>query len=164
MVGDETEDERYAVAPVVILTEYGSDFKGAKTDKVVSDDVTQHNEEYKEITKYELRFRPSSVVRTVNYEKATIKLILNYPKQVTPEITEIDVPSSSIGAGKDFARAAEAATKRLVTEGCKIYEDLAERTQARCYKSTEADLFEIHDALTTSGEGFSGIGTILLQL
>lgn len=74
------------------------------------------------------------------------------------------MPASSIGEGKDFARAAEAATKKLVTAGCKIYEDLAERTQARCYKSTEADLFEIHDALTTSGEGFSGVGTILLQL
>lgn len=65
---DDTEEDRYLVAPVRILTEYGSDFKGAKTPTVQSDDVTQHNEEYKQPTKYELRFRPASVVRTVNYE------------------------------------------------------------------------------------------------
>lgn len=51
-----------------------------------------------------------------------------------------------------------------MTKGCKIFEGLAERTQARCYKSTEADLFEIHNAMETSGPGFSGRGTIMLEL
>ena len=115
---EELTDEVFKVAPVVILTEYGSDFKGATTDKPVSEDVTQHNEEYSTPTTYELRFRPSSVVRSVNFEPATIKLILNYPKQVTPEIEETDVPSSAIGADKDFASAVEAKTKKLVTKGC----------------------------------------------
>lgn len=29
-----------------------------------------------------------------------------------------EVPSSQVGAGKDFSRAAEAKTKKWVTEGC----------------------------------------------
>ena len=115
---EELSAEVFKIPPVVILTEYGSDFKGAKTDKPVGDDVTQHNEEYSTTTTYELRFRPSSIVRSVNFEAASVKLILNYPKQVTPEIEETDVPSTAVGANKDFASSVEAKTKKLVTKSC----------------------------------------------
>lgn len=169
-----TEDEKYRLPPVRISTEYGSDFKGADGGPLSGADVTQHNERYSEETTYELRFRPSSVVRSVNGIASSVKLRVNFPKEVTPKIDTEAVPASriapaSIGKvdvvkGLDFANAEDAATRQLVTKGCEIYEGTVARTDARCYKSSEADLFEIHNALGTEGEGFSGVATIVLRL
>ena len=45
-----------------------------------------------------------------------------------------------------------------------MYELDKERTDARCYRSTEADLFEIHNALSTEDAGFAGVVTVRLEL
>ena len=53
---------------------------------------------------------------------------------------------------------------KLIEKGCQVFEDRTERTEARCYQSSNADIFEIHNALNTQDKGFSGIISIVLDV
>lgn len=57
----------------------------------------------------------------------------------------------------------EVAAKWKVTEGCEIYQDTTKRSQAKCFRAKDGRLFEIYDAVDTSGEGFSGTVTVALR-
>jgi hypothetical protein len=145
----------FAVPPVTIQTEYGSDLQD-----VDAGDVTQHSEEEgKEdvAVLYELRFKPYSVVRAVNDNGATAKIVVSYPKQVEPQVAQ------EAATAQDFPDEDERASKWRVTEGCSVYEDRTLRAEAKCFRAKAGRLFEIHDALSTDGDGFSGTVTIMLS-
>lgn len=82
-------------------------------------DITLHHEEYDKKTTYELRFKPSSIVRQVNEIKSTVKFVLSYPNQIRPDIKEKDsFPEENIGAGKDFLDKNQINNLNMVEEGC----------------------------------------------
>lgn len=86
-----------------IATEYAADLKDA-----AQKDVTQYSQEYTVSNYYELRFKPTAVVRAVNDNAATVKIALTYPKQVTPEF---DLYGANENKVVDFEDNAEKASK-----------------------------------------------------
>lgn len=139
-----------------IATEYAATLKDAGPE-----DVTQHSEEYKISTTYELRFNPTAVVRAVNHNAAKVKILLTYPKQVTPQLDEDD----NINNVEDYEDDEERSSKWRVKKNCDLYQDGVIRTEARCYvyKEEFGRLIEIYDALTTEGDGFSGVVTLKIR-
>lgn len=77
-------------------------------------DITLYQEEYDVKTTYELRFKPSSIVREVNYITSSIKLVLSYPSQVRPDIKTKEIDSDD----KNFNDPNQRKTFVMVTEGC----------------------------------------------
>lgn len=104
-------------------------------------------------------------MRAVNNNGATVKISVSYPKTANvPPDGEDALFEKRDATASDPLDQAERDEKWRVTEGCDVWQGDKKRDQAACFLSKNGRLFEIYDALDTSGDGYSGTVTVRLRL